>query len=78
MFSFGDRAGAGRDRGVRDGFLVDFFSPNDPAAAIAEQLTNRARAKQFGAAAHAIGIRRYRLDACSRRQLKWAMRIAGD
>ena len=53
----------------RNGLLVDFFSPGDLAAAIAELLTNRERARQLGAAARATVLQRYRLETCVQRQL---------
>ena len=52
-----------------NGLLVDFFSPADLAAAVAELLKNRERAKAFGAASRATVERSYDLDACVSRHL---------
>jgi len=52
-----------------NGLLVNFFSPNDLAAAVAEVLTDRDRAVAFGAAARDTVERTYDLDACVTRQL---------
>jgi glycosyltransferase involved in cell wall biosynthesis len=54
----------------RNGLLVDFFSPGDLAAAIAELLTNRERARQLGEAARATVLQRYRLETCVQRHLE--------
>ncbi len=52
-----------------NGLLVDFFSPADLAAAIAELLRNRERARQLGAAARATVLQHYRLESCVQRHL---------
>ena len=52
-----------------NGLLVDFFSPNDLAAAVAELLADRDRAAAFGVAARETVERTYDLDACVTRQL---------
>jgi glycosyltransferase involved in cell wall biosynthesis len=54
----------------RNGLLVDFFSPGDLAAAIAELLTNRERARRLGEAARATVLQRYRLETCMQRHLE--------
>ena len=56
-------------RDGHNGLLVDFFSPADLAAAVAELLKDRERAKAFGAAARATVERPYDLDACVSRHL---------
>jgi glycosyltransferase involved in cell wall biosynthesis len=48
---------------------VDFFSPTDLAAAVADLLGNRERAHHLGAAARATVLRDYSLDVCLPRQL---------
>ena len=53
----------------RNGLLVDFFSPKDLAAAVADLLVHRDRAAAFGAAARQTVERTYDLDACVTRQL---------
>jgi glycosyltransferase involved in cell wall biosynthesis len=52
-----------------NGLLVDFFSPDDLASAVAELLQNPERAKAFGAEARLTVQRTYELDACVTRQL---------
>ena len=52
-----------------NGLLVDFFSPADLAAAVAELLQDRERAAAFGQAARRTVERTYDLDACVTRQL---------
>ena len=52
-----------------NGLLVDFFSPNDLAVAVAEVLADRDRAAAFGVAARETVERTYDLDACVTRQL---------
>ena len=52
-----------------NGLLVDFFSPDDLALAVAELLQNPERAKAFGAEARRTVLRTYELDACVNRQL---------
>ena len=52
-----------------NGLLVDFFSPADLAAAVAEMLQNRDQAAAFGAAARQTVERTYDLEVCLRRQL---------
>ena len=52
-----------------NGLLVDFFSPNDLAAAVADVLVDRDRAEAFGAAARETVRRTYDLDTCVTRQL---------
>ena len=47
-----------------NGLLVDFFSPNDLAAAVADVPADRDRAAAFGAAARETVERTYDLDAC--------------
>lgn len=56
-------------RDGHNGLLVDFFSPLDLAAAVAELLGNRQRSIQLGEAARATVLRNYSLDACLPRQL---------
>ena len=53
----------------RNGLLVDFFSPQDLAAAIAEMLTNRPMAQRLGEAARSTVMQGYRLESCLQRQL---------
>ena len=52
-----------------NGLLVDFFSSDDLASAVAELLQNPERAKAFGAEARRTVLRTYELDACVNRQL---------
>ena len=52
-----------------NGLLVDFFSPAELAAAVADLLTNRERAVAFGEAARNTVLRSYDLDLCVQRQL---------
>lgn len=52
-----------------NGLLVDFFSPNALANAIAELLSNQHLAKQLGAAARRTVINRFNLNSCVQRQL---------
>ena len=52
-----------------NGLLVDFFSPSDLAAAVAELLQDRGRAAVFGAEARRTVERSYDLDVCVQRQL---------
>jgi glycosyltransferase involved in cell wall biosynthesis len=53
----------------RNGLLVDFFSPQDLATAIAELLANRSLAAQLGTAARETVLQRFRLASCVQRQL---------
>ena len=53
----------------KNGLLVDFFSPSDLAAAVAEMLDDPERAAGFGAAARETVERTYELNACVTRQL---------
>jgi glycosyltransferase involved in cell wall biosynthesis len=52
-----------------NGLLVDFFSPDDLASAVAELLQNPERAKAFGAEARRTVQCSYELEACVTRQL---------
>ena len=52
-----------------NGLLVDFFKPEDLAAAIADLLSHRELAEQLGAAARATVHPRYSLEHCVPRQL---------
>lgn len=52
-----------------NGLLVDFFSPNNLAEAIAEILNNRSLAQQLGEAARRTVIQRFNLSSCVQRQL---------
>ena len=57
---------------IRDGhtgLLVNFFSPGDVAAAVAEQLQNRPRAKALGEAARRHVEQLYDREVCVARQL---------
>ena len=53
----------------RNGLLVDFFSPQQLAEAIAELLTNRKLARKLGQAARDTVLSRFRLASCVQRQL---------
>ena len=53
----------------QNGVLVDFFSPADLAAAVAELLKDPERAAAFGVAARETVERTYELNACVTRQL---------
>ena len=53
----------------QNGVLVDFFSPKDLAAAVAELLNDPERAAAFGVAARETVERTYELNACVTRQL---------
>ena len=52
-----------------NGLLVDFFSSDDLASAVAELLQNPERAKAFGSEARRTIQRSYELDGCVTRQL---------
>jgi glycosyltransferase involved in cell wall biosynthesis len=52
-----------------NGLLVDFFSPQAVAEAIAELLSDRKLAKQLGKAARSTVLKHYRLTNCVQRQL---------
>ena len=52
-----------------NGLMVDFFSPEDLAAAVAELLQDRERAAAFGQAARRTVEANYDLDTCVTRQL---------
>ena len=57
---------------IRDGvngLLVDFFSPDDLASAVAEVLGDRERAAALGQSARATVEQRYDLDSCVSRHL---------
>ncbi len=54
---------------ARNGLLVDFFSPNDLAAAIAELLANRLLAQKLGQAARQSVLQRFQLTNCVQQQL---------
>jgi len=53
----------------RNGLLVDFFSPADLAAAIAELLQDRPLAQRLGEAARATVLQHFNLPSCVQRQL---------
>ena len=53
----------------RNGLLVDFFSPQELAEAIAELLTDRKLARKLGQAARDTVLSRFRLASCVQRQL---------
>ena len=53
----------------RNGLLVDFFKPNDLAAAVAELLSNRNDAAVLGQAARNTIVKHYSLANCLPRQL---------
>ena len=53
----------------RNGLLVDFFKPNDLAAAVAELLNNRNEAAVLGQAARRTVVKHYSLANCLPRQL---------
>jgi glycosyltransferase involved in cell wall biosynthesis len=53
----------------QNGLLVDFFSPNDLASAVAELLQDPQRSKLFGKEARRTVEKTYDLDACVTRQL---------
>ena len=53
----------------QNGVLVNFFSPTDLAAAVAEMLNDPERAAAFGVAARETVERTYELNACVARQL---------
>ena len=53
----------------RNGLLVDFFKPNDLAAAVAELLNNRKQAAELGQAARNTLVKHYSLANCLPRQL---------
>ena len=52
-----------------NGLLVDFFKPDDLAAAVAELLHNRERAALLGARARETVVQNYSLEQCVPRQL---------
>lgn len=52
-----------------NGLLVNFFSPNDIANAIAELLNNRKLAQELGQAARQTVINHFQLEDCVQRQL---------
>ena len=54
----------------QNGLLVDFFSPNELAEAMAEMLNNPDRAAELGSAARATIMEHYSLDSCLPRQLQ--------
>ena len=53
----------------QNGVLVDFFSPNDLAAAVVEMLNDPERAAAFGVSARETVERTYELNDCVTRQL---------
>jgi glycosyltransferase involved in cell wall biosynthesis len=53
----------------QNGLLVDFFSPDDLASAVAELLQDPQRSKLFGEEARRTVEKTYDLDACVTRQL---------
>ena len=57
-------------RNGENGLLVDFFSPADLAAAMAELLMNPKRAAALGAAARQTVLKDYSLEVCLPRQLQ--------
>ena len=56
-------------RDGENGLLVDFFSPSDLAAAVAELIRDRGRARAFGEAARRTVETHYDLNTCVSRQL---------
>jgi glycosyltransferase involved in cell wall biosynthesis len=60
----------------RNGLLVDFFKPADIAAAIAELLSNRERARQLGDAARQTILERYSLERCIPQHLEMIEKVA--
>ena len=56
-------------RDGENGLLVDFFSPSDLAAAVAELIHDRDRARVFGEAARRTVETHYDLNTCVSRQL---------
>ena len=56
-------------RDGENGLLVDFFSPSDLAAAVAELIHDRGRARAFGEAARRTVETHYDLNTCVSRQL---------
>lgn len=52
-----------------NGLLVDFFSPSELAASIAELLHDRPLAQRLGEAARNTILQRFRLESCLQRQL---------
>ena len=56
-------------RDGENGLLVDFFSPSDLAAAVAELIHDRDRARAFGEAARRTVETHYDLNTCVSRQL---------
>lgn len=60
----------------KNGLLVDFFKPIDIASAIAELLTDRAKAKRLGEAARNTVLDRFELNHCVQQQLSLIQLVA--
>ena len=59
-----------------NGLLVDFFSPDDLACAVAEMLNNRENAKSMGDAARQTILQKYSLEKCVPLQLQLMQLVA--
>jgi glycosyltransferase involved in cell wall biosynthesis len=59
-----------------NGLLVDFFKPNDLAAAINEQLNNPEQAAKLGARARETVLQKYSLEHCVPRHLALMQLVA--
>ena len=59
-----------------NGLLVDFFSPDQLAVAVAEMLSNRERARAMGAAARQTILANYSLERCVPRHLHLMQLVA--
>lgn len=63
-------------RDGHNGLLVDFFSPDQLACAVAEMLTNRENAKSMGDAARQTILQKYSLEKCVPLQLQLMQLVA--